>query len=93
MIKPFIDESVENNYCHSEDEIRVARPEFVTLLNEQVIKHAETILISNQISENLLEEIRKFKNWKYDCLINKIPHDKGELVISTLKVTEAIDTD
>ena len=88
LVKPFLDQAAENKYDHSQDESSIAKPEFIHLLNEQVIKHAEKIVISNEKSDELLEQVKLFKDWEYDCLINKVPSGTGEYVFSTLKAVK-----
>jgi len=88
LIKPFLDEVAESEYDHSQDESSIAKPEFIQLLNEQVIKHAEKIVISDEKSEELLEQVKLYKDWEYDCLINKVPSGTGEYVFSTLKAVK-----
>jgi|GEM_PF-3473690 len=88
LVKPFLNKKDVKYYNHSEDNSAIARPEFVATLNEQVIKHAEKIVIANQKSDTILEEVKKFCNWQYDCVINKVPHEKGEVIITKAVVSE-----
>jgi len=80
LIKPFIHASDRESYDHSADESPIAKPEFITELNELVIKSAEKMVISNQKSAGLLESVRLLKDWHYGCVTQKIPIEHGELL-------------
>jgi len=82
LVKPFINKEDTKHYDHSADDSRIAKPEFVKTLNEQVIKHAEEKVISNYKSDEILKEVTAYKDWKFDCKIQKIPFERGELIVS-----------
>lgn len=88
LIKPLMGEEDSKHYDHTEDGNALAKPEFVTKLNDLVIKNAEKIVIANQKSTSFSERVSALKNWRYECTVHKVPMERGELVISRMEALE-----